>query len=206
MELSPQDLSTKELYKLLTGTIVPRPIGWISSVNEAGQANLAPFSFFNGVCANPPHVLFCPGIRDTTNAPKDSFTNVQATGEFVVNIVTEALAEAMNATATELPASVDEFEFAGLTAVPSVHVKPPRVAESPVSYECRVVHIYEVGQQPGNGTIVVGEIIHIHVNDEIISDNFYIDLSKLQPVGRLMSSGYCRVTDLFDLDRLPPQL
>jgi flavin reductase (DIM6/NTAB) family NADH-FMN oxidoreductase RutF len=115
MEILPEDLSWLSVYNILVGSIVPRPIGWISTVNLVGQPNLAPFSFFNAVCPNPPHVLFCPNVRITDRQTKDSLLNVRATGEFVVNIVTEDLAEAMNLTSTELPAAVNEFEFGGLS-------------------------------------------------------------------------------------------
>ncbi|MDM8532910.1 flavin reductase family protein [Anaerolineales bacterium HSG25] len=206
MELSPKNLSTKELHKLMTSTIMPRPIGWISSIDEAGHINLAPFSFFNIVCPNPPHVLFCPGIRRQTKLPKDTLTNVKTTGEFVVNIVTESLAQAMNTSATELPPTENEFELAGLTALPSVHVKPPRVAESPINYECRVVHIYEVGQQAGNGSVVIGEIVHIHVNEAIVSDDLHIEIAELKPIGLLRGSNYCRVTDQIEIPRPAPKL
>jgi len=206
VELIPEELSTNSLYKLLTGTIVPRPIGWISSIDTTGKPNLAPFSFFNAICPNPPHVLFCPGIRDINQAPKDTLNNVKATGEFVVNIVTETTVNAMNMTATELPPAIDEFEFANLTPVPATVVKPPRVAESPVNYECKLVHIYEVGDHPGSGSVVIGQVERIHVNDRFIDENHHIDLAQLQPIGRLTGNEYCRVTDLFDLTRLPPQL
>lgn len=206
MELNPENLQTPALYKLLTGTVLPRPIGWISTVDGDGQPNLAPYSFFNVVCANPPHVLFCPGIRAVNQSPKDTMSNVRATGEFVVNIVTEDVAEAMNITATELPPEVNEFERAGLTQADSVVVRPPRVAESPVHFECRLVHCYEVGQVPGTGSVVIGQVVHIQVDETIINDNYHIDLAQLKPIGRLMGSSYCRVTDLFELHRLPSEL
>jgi flavin reductase (DIM6/NTAB) family NADH-FMN oxidoreductase RutF len=206
MEIDPLSLPWKSVYKILIGSVVPRPIGWISSIDSDGRPNLAPFSFFNVVCANPPHVLFCPMIRGTDQKPKDTLCNVRATGEFVVNIVTEALAEAMNLTSTELPAEINEFELSGLTPQPSVAVNPPRVAESPLHFECKVATILDIGDEPGSGSVVIGRVIHIHVHEDLLIGEDKIDLEKLRPIGRLAGSGYCRVTDLFQMVRPPSQV
>lgn len=206
MEIDPHTLPWKSVYKILIGSVVPRPIGWISSIDAGGHPNLAPFSFFNVVCANPPHVLFCPMIRGTDQKPKDTLRNVRLTGEFVVNIVTEELAEAMNVTSTELPAEINEFEMSGLTPQPSITVNPPRVAESPVHFECKVATIFDFGDQPGSGSVVIGRVIHIHVRDNVLIEADKIDLDKLRPIGRLAGSGYCRVTDLFQMIRPPSQI
>ncbi len=206
MEFDIATLEWRTAYKLLTGSILPRPIGWISSLDEQGRRNLAPFSFFNAVCSNPPHVLFCPSIRGTDGGYKDTLNNVRATGEFVANIVTEALAEAMNLTSTELPPEVDEFELAGLTPVPAVTIEAPRVAESPIHFECRVAQIIELGRELGGGSLVLGRVLHIHVADDVLFDGDKIDLAKLKPIGRLAGASYCRVTDLFDMPRPPSQL
>jgi flavin reductase (DIM6/NTAB) family NADH-FMN oxidoreductase RutF len=206
MEIDPLSLSWKSVYKILIGSVVPRPIGWISSIDAGGRPNLAPFSFFNVVCANPPHVLFCPMIRGTDRKPKDTLRNVRSTGEFVVNIVTEGLAEAMNLTSTELPAEINEFEISGLTPLPSITVRPPRVAESPVHFECKVATIFDFGDQPGSGSVVIGRVTHIHVRDDVLIETDKIDLDKLRPIGRLAGSGYCRVTDLFQMIRPPSQV
>lgn len=206
LKVQPDALSWQSLYKLLSGSVLPRPIGWISSVDIDGRPNLAPFSFFNVVCANPPHVLFCPMIRSTDGSSKDTLNNVRATGEFVVNIVTEATVEAMNITATELPASTNEFEAAGLTAVASQVVNPPRVGESPVHFECRVSQIVDVAEGPGGGSVVIGRVMHIHVDDEVLFGGDKIDLAKLKPVGRLAGASYARITDVFDLIRPSSQV
>jgi flavin reductase (DIM6/NTAB) family NADH-FMN oxidoreductase RutF len=206
MEFNPQELAWQSIYKLMIGSIVPRPIGWISTVDLDGRPNLAPFSFFNAVCPNPPHVVFCPMIRGTDSAHKDTLRNLQATGEFVVNIITEELAEAMNLTSTELPASINEFELAGLVAEPSVRVRPPRVAASPVHYECQVAHILEFGDHPGGGAAVIGQVLHLHVSDSVLIGEDKIDLARLKPIGRLAGSAYCRVTDVFELTRPASQL
>ena len=206
MEIDPETMPWESIYKIMIGSIVPRPIAWVSTVNENGQPNLAPFSFFNAVCANPPHIVFSPTVRATDGQPKDTLRNLRRTGEFVVNIVTEALAEAMNLTSTELPEEVDEFEYAGLEMAPSVAVRPPRVKLSPVNFECRVVQILDLGDEPGSGSLVVGRVVHLHVSDTVLLGTDKIDLMRLQPVGRLAGNSYCRVKDVFELIRPPSQI
>jgi flavin reductase (DIM6/NTAB) family NADH-FMN oxidoreductase RutF len=206
MEIAPDALPRQSIYKILIGSVVPRPIGWISTVNASGQPNLAPFSFFNAVCSSPPTVLFCPMIRSTDGNTKDTLNNVKATGEFVVNIVSEELATAMIATSVEIAAEVNEFELTGLTIAPSVTVKPPRVAESPIHFECKVSQIVEVGNQPGGGSVVLGEIVHLHVDERVLIGEDKINLAALKPIGRLAGSAYTRVTDLFEMVRPPSQI
>ncbi len=187
MEADPASLPWRSVYKLMTGSIVPRPIGWISTVDPAGAANLAPFSFFNGVASRPPTVVFSPTIRSTDGGSKDTLRNLRSTGEFVVNIVTEALAEAMVLTSTEFPPEVDEFRAAGLTAVPSASVSPPRVAESPIHFECTVQQIVEIGSGPGGGSLVIGRIVHLHIDQAVLLGDDKIDLRALAadwPAGR----------------------
>ncbi|MGF1505393.1 MAG: flavin reductase family protein [Chloroflexi bacterium] len=204
----PETPPTRTIYKLLIGSIVPRPIAWVSTVNAEGQPNLAPYSFFNGINSNPPHLLFCPGVRATDHQPKDSLLNVQATGEFVVNVVTEELAEAMNITATEFPADVNEFEAAGLTPAKSRSVLPPRIAESPINFECRVTQVVAIGDlsQPGSGAVVIGRIVCVHVRDDVLLPGDKIDIESLRPVGRLAGAGYTRVRDIFEMKRPPSQV
>ena len=168
---------------------------------------MAPFSFFNAVCTRPPTLLFCPGVRGTDGAAKDTLGNIRATGEYVINVVTEGTAEAMNKTATELPSEVNEFEFAGLTQSPSIRVKPPRVGESPVNFECQLRQIVDIGDgQPGSGWIVIGEIVHLHVADEVLLPEHKVDIRALRPVGRLAGYSYTRVNEIFEMKRLPPQI
>lgn len=201
MEINPSTIPHQSIYKLLTGAILPRPIGWISTVNAEGRPNLAPFSFFNAVCANPPAVVFCPMIRGADGKTKDTLNNVRATGEFVVNIVSEDLAEAMNLSSVEAPPEVNEFEYARVTAQPSVTVRPPRVKESRVHFECRVRQIVEISSEPGGGSLVIGEVLHVHVDDEVLMGGDKINLAALKPVGRLAGSGYVRMTDVFFMER-----
>lgn len=205
MEADPASLPWRSVYKLMIGSIVPRPIGWISTVDPAGVANLAPFSFFNAVASQPPTVAFSPAIRSTDGGAKDTLRNLRSTGEFVVNIVTESLAEAMNLTSTEFPPEVDEFRSAGLTAAPSVSVSPPRVSESPIHFECRVEQIVEIGAGPGGGSLVIGRIVHLHVDPAVLTGDDKIDLRALRPIGRLAGAAYCRVSDVFEMPR-PPSL
>lgn len=201
MELDPTTLSHQSIYKILTGSILPRPIGWISSIDLEGRPNLAPFSFFNVVCSNPPTLLFCPMIRGMDSSPKDTLNNVRQTGEFVVNIVTEDLLNAMNDTSIEAPSEFNEFEFAGLTLSPSVTVRPPRVLESPIHFECKVNQILDINNAPGGGSIVIGTITHIHAEERVMLGTDKINLTALQPIGRLMGAAYCRVEQVVELDR-----
>lgn len=199
MHLDAAELSPQEAYKLLIGAIVPRPIAWVSSLSPAGVANLAPFSFFTAVAANPPTVCFAP-MRRSDGTAKDTLNNVAATGEFVVNIVSEPLVEAMNLSSQQFPADESEFAATGLTAAPSRDVKPPRVAESLVQFECQVHSIVTVSAAPLGGSLVIGRIVGFWV-DERIYQNGRIDLGGLQPIGRCAGQVYCRVTDTFELAR-----
>ncbi|MBN2502007.1 MAG: flavin reductase family protein [Anaerolineales bacterium] len=206
MEFKLAELPLMAVKKLMTGTIVPRPIAWVSTISAEGQPNLAPFSFFNAVCPQPPTLLFCPEVRITDGEQKDTLYNVRETGEFVVNVVTDELVEAMNATATELPPEVNEFELAGVTAVPSVMVKPPRVAESPVNFECKLTQIVEVGEGKGAGSVVIGEILYMHIRDDILLPDHKIDVRALKPVSKLAGPGYSRLGEIFDLQRGASQI
>lgn len=201
MELDPATIPYQSVYKIMTGSVLPRPIGWISTIDMDGRPNLAPFSFFNAVCSNPPTVLFCSSIRGSDGKAKDTLNNVRATKEFVVNIVTDELFQAMNASSIEAPAGFNEFDYAGLTLAPSISVKPPRVAESPIHFECKLREIIEIGTDPGGGSIVIGTIVHIHANDEVMIGRDKINLSALKPIGRLMGNSYCRVTDIIEIER-----
>jgi flavin reductase (DIM6/NTAB) family NADH-FMN oxidoreductase RutF len=206
MEISPDSLPRASIYKILIGSVVPRSIGWISTINNSGDPNLAPFSFFTVVCPKPPTVLFCPLIRGTDENPKDTLNNIKATGEFVVNIVTEELASAMVATSVEIAAGVNEFELTGLETAPSAVVRPPRVAESPIHFECKLTQIVEIGNNAGGGSVVIGEIVHLHVDERVLIGEDKIDLAALKPIGRLAGSAYVRVTDLFEMERPKSQI
>jgi flavin reductase (DIM6/NTAB) family NADH-FMN oxidoreductase RutF len=206
MELTPSTVPWQTVNKLMTGAILPRPIGWISTIDAKGQPNLAPYSFFNMVCANPPTVVFCPMIRSTDGEHKDTLKNIKANEEFVVNFVTETLAEAMNISSQETFPDVDEFELAGLTPTPSVIVKAPRVAESPIHLECKLTQIVEIGNQPGSGSVIIGEVVHLHVDDGVLLGEDKIDLAAFKPIGRLAGGDYVRMTDIFNLERPKSQI
>lgn len=207
MEINPKEISRNDFYKLMTGVIVPRPIAWVSTISKMGQQNLAPYSFFNGVCSNPPTLLFCPLVRGTDGKTKDTLNNIKETKEFVVNIVTEQLAKEMNKTAQELPADINEFDLANITSAPSKWVKPPRLLESPVNIECKLNQIIQIGDGgPGSGSIVVGEILYMHIKDEIMLPNFKINTLALNPIGRLAGPNYASIQQTFEMVRPPSQI
>jgi flavin reductase (DIM6/NTAB) family NADH-FMN oxidoreductase RutF len=207
MEIDPQRLSPTASYKLLISCIVPRPIAWVSTVSLDGVHNLAPFSFFMGVCGDPPTLAFSVGPRSSP-APgaarvKDTVRNLEATGEFVVNVVDDTLAERMNLTSGEYPPEADEFAVAGLMPAPSARVRAPRVLEAPISMECRVGQILQIGRGPHS--LVLGEIVYFQVRDDLYDPaTGRLDMQRLHPVGRLAGELYTYVHDLFEMKRPDP--
>jgi len=198
MELDPQTMKSESTYKLLIGCVVPRPIAWVSTVGADGVNNLAPFSFFMGVCGDPPTIAFSSGPRAKDH--KDTLRNAEHTGDFVVNIVDDDRAEAMNLSSGEYPAGVDEFALTGLTAAPGVKVRAPRVVEAPVSLECRVAQIIPVGRGPHS--LVLGEIVYFHVRDDVYeAATGRIDVARLKPIGRLAGHQYSYIHDIFEMKR-----
>jgi flavin reductase (DIM6/NTAB) family NADH-FMN oxidoreductase RutF len=184
--------------RVLTGVIVPRPIAFVSSVSTNGIVNLAPFSFFNAMAYDPATIVL--GIsRSAGWKEKDTLANIEATGEFVVNVVVDDIAEAMNSTAAEFPTDVNEFEVGGLTAAPSELVRAPRVAESPVNMECRLNQVVAVGDGTKHA-IVIGEIVLMHIRDDIINGH-RINHQRLKPVGRLAGNMYCNTHNVYELVR-----
>jgi flavin reductase (DIM6/NTAB) family NADH-FMN oxidoreductase RutF len=206
MIVSPADIPHSELYGILLNSVAPRPIAWVSTMSAAGQFNLAPFSFFNVVCVNPPLLGFSPGLRRCRQADaahgeaKDTLRNIREIREFVVNVVTYELAEAMNVTSGEYDASVNEFELAKVTPAPSQMVRPPRVAESPVSFECRLHQILDFSPAPTGGSLVIGEIVAIHMNDTHMKDG-KLDRNSLGLIGRMGGIQYSRTTQKFEMLR-----
>ena len=200
MELDPQTLGTREMYEWMITTIIPRPIAWVSTISPDGVTNLAPFSFFQGVCARPPTLLFCPA-NDRRGNPKDTLRNVRETGEFVVNLVSSAQVEAMNATAATLPYGESEFSRFGVGQLPSLRIRPPRVAGSPVSFECELDRIIAVGEGPVAGHVVLGQIVQFHVADEVLGPDGKPDPERLGLVGRLGRDEYMSLGERFRLDR-----
>jgi len=198
MELDPGTIGTTASYKLLIGCVVPRPIAWVSTIGADGVPNLAPFSFFMGVCNEPPTIAFSSGPRESGR--KDTVRNLEHTGDFVVNVVDDTHAEAMNVTSGEYGPEVDEFALAGLTMAPGVQVRAPRLATAPISMECRVAQIVSVGRGPHS--VVFGEIVYFHVRDDVYDARTgRIDMHRLQPVGRLAGNQYAHIHDIFEMKR-----
>ncbi|MCH7841210.1 MAG: flavin reductase family protein [Chloroflexi bacterium] len=190
-------LNFEGFNRVLTGVIVPRPIAFVSTVSADGVVNLAPYSFFNAVSYTT--VVFSSS-RNVGNKSKDTLRNIEETGEFVVNIVVDPIAEAMNATAAEYPEDVDEFEIAGLTHAPSQMVKAPRVAESPVNIECKLDQVVKIGSGEHEHGLVIGTILLMHVRDDII-DGHRINQERLMATGRMAGNMYCRTSDRFEMVR-----
>ncbi len=200
MIIDPCHHEPRDIYKLMTGAIVPRPIAFVASISAEGVRNLAPFSFFAGVSANPPVICFCPMVRGSDGKKKDTLRNIEAVREFVVNVVSEDLVQQMNLCSGEYPPEVDEFALSGLTPVASDLVKPPRVGEARISMECRLRQIIPVSDEPLGASVVLGEIVRFHVHDELF-DNFKIDPDRLGAIGRMGGPTYTRTRDRFDLQR-----
>ena len=198
--LDPAGIAPNDIYKLMIGMIVPRPIAFVSTVDAAGVRNLAPFSYFTACSSNPPVVCFCTTVRSSAHPYKDTLQNVKATGEFVVNIVSEEFAAQMNLCSADVPPEVDEFELSGLTPIASDLVKPPRVAESKVQMECRLFQIVTVSDRPSGGILVLGEVLRFHVLESLL-DGFKIDPEKLNAIGRMGGPTYARTRDRFDMPR-----
>lgn len=196
MQFDPSTHSNADNYKLLTNLVVPRPIAWVTSLSQQGVINLAPFSFFNAVGSNPIYVVISIGLNDAGES-KDTAKNILSGGEFVVNLVTEELFDAMNISAADFPPDQSELAAANLHTAPSVKVKPPRLAESQASLECKL----HSSQSLGANTLVIGEVVMFHVADHLVGPRLHIN--NFAPIGRLGSpSVYCRTTDRFDVARI----
>ena len=200
MQINPSDLTTRDLYTWMVRLITPRPIAWVSTMSATGVANLAPFSFFSGVGANPPTVLFCPA-NNRLGEPKDTLANILGSGQFVVNVVTHADAEAMNMTSCELDADVDEFDFASIEKASSQIVSVPRVANASACMECELHQAITLGTGPGGANLVIGRIVWIHLADQLLSDSGDFDASRLDTIGRMGGDDYVRTGERFSLPR-----
>lgn len=206
MDVKPQELAHREMYRLLITSVVPRPIAWVSTTDPQGIDNLAPFSFFNVLCAAPPLLGFCPGIRAQKlreargAAVKDTLRNARETGEFVVNLVPFSLAEQMNLSAGEYDAAVDEFPVAGVTKRKSQLVRPPQVAESPINFECKVSQILDFGTETQGGSLVIGEVVLVHLAEEVLRDG-RVDGRLVDMVGRMGGMEYTRTRERFQMER-----
>ncbi len=192
LSISPKDISTAQLQAYLQGAVSPRPIAFASTVDVNGKPNLSPFSFFNIFSTNPPILIFSPARRVRGNTTKHTLENVIATNEVVINVVNYNIVQQMSLSSTEYDKGVNEFLKAGLTQIPSHLVKPYRVAESPVQFECKVNQIVELGQEGGAGNLVICEVIKIHINEEVLDENGVIDQYKIDLVARMGGNWYSR--------------
>lgn len=197
LTINPADLDPRDAYRLLISAVVPRPIGWTSTIGLDGTLNIAPFSFFNAVGGNPLTVMISVGKR--RGNPKDTLRNVQETGEFVVNIVSEELAVAMNQTSGEWDYDVNEFDRAGLATAPSIDVRPPRVASAPIALECRVTQIVPVTDTAY--MLILGRVLRFHLRDGLLRPNGLIDATLLKPVARLGGDEYATIGRVFEMKR-----
>ncbi|VTT98406.1 flavin reductase : Conserved protein of DIM6/NTAB family OS=Singulisphaera acidiphila (strain ATCC BAA-1392 / DSM 18658 / VKM B-2454 / MOB10) GN=Sinac_1065 PE=4 SV=1: Flavin_Reduct [Gemmataceae bacterium] len=200
MQIDPSSTPVPEVYQYVVGVVTPRPIAWVTTLSPSGVVNLAPFSFFNAFGANPPVVVFSPTLR-RDGTKKDTLLNLERLGEFVVHASVASLAEKVNLTSKEVPPSESEVSLAGLTTVPSVKVKPPRIAESPVALECLVKQIVPCGTGPIAANLVIGEVVMMHVADAVLDGKGGVDPRKLETVARLGGAFWCRTSDLFEQQR-----
>jgi len=198
MKIDPTLLSYQDCYQLLISVIVPRPIAFVSTVAEDGTLNVAPFSFFTGVCRKPPTICFSVGRRQ--GEKKDTGRNIEATREFVLNVVSESFAEAMNQASRDYPREVDEFAAIRLTPVSSERVRPPRVGEALISMECTLVEVHTYGEMPDASSLIIGEVVQFYLSDEVYRGGV-VDYGVLCGVGRMGRHLYCRTGDLFEMRR-----
>ena len=201
MIFDPTEKPFSEIHKLMIGSIVPRPIALVSTTSKDGNNNVAPFSYFNGVCSNPPTIMFAPARRGWDGHEKDTLINIRNNQEFVINIVSESFAEKMVKCSTDFDPNIDEFQVSGLTPESSSKVSPPKVKESKINLECKLDQIVEIGDgTAGSGFIVLGTIVLFHIDDDIYEDG-HILLDKLEPLGRLAGNWYTRPTDNLKITR-----
>ncbi|MBH0157294.1 flavin reductase family protein [Fictibacillus sp. 5RED26] len=198
MQFDPKELTEKDVYKLLVGSVVPRPIAWVSTISKEGVVNLAPYSFFNVASRNPPMLCISigPGVGEREGTEKDTLVNIRNQKEFVINVVTSTLGNEMQKTSENLPSEVDEVEAAGLTTLDSTIVKPKRVKEAPIHMECQLEQIIQLGSDH----LVIGRMVRYHINDDYYLGNYKVDLEKLQPLGRF-AGNYSESREFFSLPR-----
>ena len=201
MIFDPTGKPFSEIHKLMIGSIVPRPIALVSTTSKDGNNNVAPFSYFNGVCSNPPTIMFAPARRGWDGHEKDTLIIIRNNQEFVINIVSESFAEKMVKCSTDFDPNIDEFQISGLTPESSSKVSPPKVKESKINLECKLDQIVEIGDgTAGSGFVVLGTIVLFHIDDDIYEDG-HILLDKLEPLGRLAGNWYTRPTDNLKITR-----
>lgn len=202
LTIDPKEISTPKLHGYLLGAVAPRPICFASTVNAEGNVNLAPYSFFNVFSANPPIMIFSPARRVRDNTTKHTLENVLATKEVCINIVSYDMVQQMSLASTEYPEGVNEFVKAGFTEIPSIKIRPPRVQEAPVQFECKVKEIIALGDHGGAGNLVIAEVVQLHLRESILDGNSHIDPIKIDTVSRLGGNWYSRAKDgLFEVPK-----
>ena len=197
LSINPKEISTKKLHSYLLGAIAPRPIAFASTVDIDGNPNLSPFSFFNVFGANPPILIFSPARRVKNNTTKHTLDNALATKQVVINVVNYAIVQQMSLSSSEYPEGINEFKKAGFTMLPSDTIKPFRVAESPVQFECKVNDVIFTGDKGGAGNLIVCEVVKIHISNQVLADDGSIDQHKIDLVARAGGSFYTRARDGF---------
>jgi flavin reductase (DIM6/NTAB) family NADH-FMN oxidoreductase RutF len=198
MQIDPTTANPSLVYSAMIRAITPRPIAWVSTISPNGVTNLAPFSYFNGICSKPAALMFSP-VNKPDGSKKDTVRNIEANGQFVVNIVPFGLAESMFKTSGDYDYEISELDSAGLTEKPSVRVQPPGVAQSPIQFECELIQIVPVGTGPLAANVIIGKILLMNINDSVLDEQGKIDPARLDTVGRMGGLTYCRTQDRFDL-------
>lgn len=196
MQIDPSKATAKEIYSLMIRAITPRPIAWVSTQSNEGINNLAPFSYFNGVCSAPPALCFSP-VNKLDGSKKDTVINIESNGQFVVNLVPHELAKSMHQTSAEYPSDVSEFDSVQLTPLDSLKIKPPRIAESPVQFECELLQLIPIGEGPLAANLIIGKILLFHIDDSVLDDRKKIDPDKLDTIGRMGGLEYATTRDRF---------
>lgn len=199
MKFDPSQMQSPDIYKVLSGVVIPRPIAWVSTLSPDGVPNVAPYSFFQPITPSPPHISFSAGSRD--GVKKDTEVNIEASGEFVVNIVNSDIARRMAISALDFTPEQNEFEASGLSLGECDVVSAPRVAEAPASLECQMRQMIPIGDERYGATLIIGEVVRFHVRDDLALDNYRIDFANLDAVGRLAGDWYCSTTEQYDLPR-----
>jgi len=203
LSINPKEIEVPKLHHYLLGAVGPRPIAFASTVDEQGNRNLSPFSFFNVFSANPPIMVFSPARSGRTGDTKNTFDNVKATKEVVINIVNYNIVQQMSLSSSPYDAEIDEFEKSGLTPIASETIKPDRVKEAPVQFECKVNEIIELGQNGGAGNLVICEVLKIHINENVLDEKGMIDQHKIDLVSRMGGNWYCRAdkNSMFEIEK-----
>ncbi len=200
MQIDPAKEDPTIVYSTMIRAITPRPIAWVSTISSDGITNVAPFSYFNGICSDPAAIMFSP-VNRPDGSKKDTVRNIESNGQFVVNVVPFSTAQAMFDSSADFEFGVSEFQEVGLTTLPSSRVKPPGVAESPIQFECELIQIVPVGNGPLAANVIIGKILLMNISDEVLDERGKIDPEKLDVIGRMGGRSYCRTTDRFELEK-----